>query len=56
MLASGLVLARATDTYALSFVLTGLGAAFVLTTRFNPVWVLAAGGLLGIVAGRFGLW
>lgn len=56
MLASGLVLARATDVHVLSFVLSGLGAAFVLATRLNPVWILGVGALFGIVAGRFGLW
>lgn len=56
MLASGLVLAQATDTHAMSFVLTALGAVFVLATRLNPVWVLAAGAIFGIAAGRFGLW
>jgi chromate transporter len=56
MLASGLVLARATDADGLSLGLTGIGALFVLATRRNPVWILAAGALFGVVAGRLGLW
>ena len=56
MLASGLVLARASDADGLSLALTGIGALFVLATRRNPFWILAAGALFGIVAGRFGLW
>ncbi len=56
MLASGLVLARATDADGLSLGLTGIGALFVLATRRNPVWILAAGALFGVAAGRLGLW
>ena len=56
MLASGLVLARATDASVVSFVLTGVAALFVLATRLNPVWIMAAGALFGVIAGRLGVW
>lgn len=56
MLASGLVLARATDSDALSVGLTGIGASFALATRLNPVWILAVGAVAGIIAGRYRLW
>lgn len=55
MLASGLVLARASDSGALSVVMSGIGVLFVLGTRRNPIWILGAGALFGVVAGRFGL-
>lgn len=56
MLASGVVLARASDAGALSLALTGVGALFVVATRRNPLWILVAGALFGILAGRLGLW
>jgi chromate transporter len=56
LLASGVVLARASDVDALSLGLTGIGAGFVLATRSNPVWILAVGAVLGVIAGRLGLW
>ena len=56
MLASGLVLARASDADGLSLALTAIGAVYVLATRRNPLWILGAGALFGVAAGRVGLW
>ena len=48
VLASGYILTRAADETWLAFALTAATALVVLTTRLNPLWMLAAGGLLGI--------
>jgi len=47
IMASGIVMARAADTGWPTVVLTIAAAAVLLTTRLNPIWLLALGGLLG---------
>lgn len=47
IMASGIVMARAADTGWAAAALTGLAAGTLLATRLNPIWVLAAGGMLG---------
>ena len=47
VIASGTVMARATDTGPAAAVLTVAAAILVLGTRLNPLWVLLAGGALG---------
>lgn len=47
ILASGIVMARAADTGWRAAVLTITAALALLATRLNPIWLLAAGGLLG---------
>jgi chromate transporter len=47
MAASGLVVAIAADGSKAAAVLTLVAAVIAATTRLNPVWLLAAGGLLG---------
>ena len=48
MLAGGYLLTRAADHSALAFAITGVTAATVLATRIHPLWLLGAGGLLGL--------
>jgi chromate transporter len=48
MLAGGYLLTLAADHSALAFAITGVTAATVLTTRIHPLWLLGAGGLLGL--------
>ncbi len=55
LLSSGVVTARAADETTLAFALSGLGAAYVVLSQRNPLWILAFGAFTGIVAGRFGL-
>lgn len=47
ILASGIVMARAADSGWPAAVLTIAAAFVLLSTRLNPIWLLAAGGLLG---------
>ena len=47
IIASGIVMARAADTGWPAAALTATAAVVVLTTRLNPLWLLAAGGTLG---------
>lgn len=47
ILASGIVMARAADTGWPAVVLTIAAAVGLLATRLSPIWLLAAGGLLG---------
>jgi chromate transporter len=47
MAASGLIVAIAADGSKSAAFLTIVAAAIAATTRLNPVWLLAAGGLLG---------
>ena len=44
MTASGLVLAQAADRTWIGLLLTASAAVLVFATRFNPLWVLLAGG------------
>lgn len=48
MLAGGYLITRAADQTAMGFVITGVTAAAVLATRIHPLWLLAAGGLIGL--------
>jgi len=48
MLAGGYLLTVAADHSALAFGITGVTAATVLATRIHPLWLLGAGGLLGL--------
>ena len=47
MAASALILARASDLSWMAVVTTIVAAALATVTRLNPLWMLAAGGLLG---------
>jgi chromate transporter len=49
MLASAILLPNAAATSWKSYAVTGVAAAFMLTTRFNPLWALAAAGVLGLI-------
>lgn len=46
--ASAFVLARTADNTVYAGLLTAATAAVVFATRINPLWVFAAGGLLGL--------
>jgi chromate transporter len=47
VIASGVVMARAADSGWVAASLTVAASILVLTTRLNPLWLLAAGGALG---------
>ena len=47
VLASGYVLARASDQTWVAYALTGATALLALTTRIHPLWFLLTAGLLG---------
>jgi chromate transporter len=46
--ASALVIARAADESWTSIAITGVTAGLAYWTRWNPLWMFAAAGLLGI--------
>jgi chromate transporter len=48
MLAGGYLLTLAADHSALGFAITCVTAGTVLATRIHPLWLLGAGGLLGL--------
>ncbi|HET7765130.1 MAG TPA: chromate transporter [Burkholderiales bacterium] len=48
MLAGGYLITLAADRTAAGFVITAVTAAAVLATRIHPLWLLAAGGLIGL--------
>jgi len=48
MLAGGYLITLAADHSALAFVITAAAAGTVLATRIHPLWLLAAGGMLGL--------
>lgn len=52
--ASGTVTARAADHTAVAWVLTVGSAAFMIAYKRNPLWVIMAGALVGVLAGRAG--
>ena len=54
MAANGYVLACAADATALAAVITFAAAGFVVYSSRSPLWVLAAGALLAVAAGRLG--
>jgi chromate transporter len=47
IIASGMVMAQAAGITWAAIAVTGAAAVVMLTTRLNPLWVLAAGGTLG---------
>lgn len=47
--ASGLTLAEAGDHGVGAAIVTGVTAVVVARTRLNPLWLLAAGGVLGVI-------
>lgn len=49
VLGSGYLLTRAADHNLLAYVLSGATAAAVLCSRLNPLWLLASGGVLGLL-------
>ncbi len=53
-LASGLVTARAADHDLIAVALTAGSAAFMIAYRRNPLWVIAAGATVGVLAYRMG--
>jgi chromate transporter len=48
MLAGGYLITLAADHSPLAFVITAATAGVVLATRIHPLWLLGAGGLLGL--------
>jgi chromate transporter len=48
MLAGGYLITLAADHSAVAFAITSVTATVVLATRVHPLWLLAAGGLLGL--------
>lgn len=48
MLAGGYLITLAADQTVMGFVITGVTAASVLATRIHPLWLLAAGGMIGL--------
>lgn len=52
--ASGLVTARSSDHTPLAWTLTGAAALGFALTRVNPLWILAGGALVGVVAALLG--
>ena len=55
MAANGYVLARAADATVLAAAITFAAAGFVVYSSRSPLWAMAAGALLAVAAGRFGL-
>jgi chromate transporter len=55
MVASGLITARAAGHDYVGYALTGASAAFMLTFRRNPLWIICAGAIVGLAANRLGL-
>jgi chromate transporter len=47
--ASGVIMAEAAGTSWLTYVIIAASTAFVWRTGYSPLWVLAGGGLLGLV-------
>jgi chromate transporter len=54
MAANGYVLARAADSGVVAALITFAGAAVVVYSSRSPLWVMAAGALLAVAAGRAG--
>ena len=47
IIAGGTVMARTADANWQSITITGVAAALLLTTRFNPLWIIAGAGIFG---------
>jgi len=48
VLASGIIITQAADETMWAYVLTGLTLLINMIFRFNPIWLIAAGALLGL--------
>jgi chromate transporter len=55
ILASGVAMMRTTDRNVLTLAISLMTTAFVVLTRRNPLWAVAAGTVLSLLAIRFGL-
>jgi chromate transporter len=55
MLASGTITARAADHDAVGYILTVGTAIFMHFTKRNPLWMIATGAIVGLIAHRLGL-
>jgi chromate transporter len=55
MAANGYVLARGADSGALALFITLAATAFVALTQRSPLWAMAAGAAVAVIAGRMGL-
>ena len=49
MLSSGYLLTRSADNSIAAFVLTGATVVVLMATRVNPLWLIAAGALVGAI-------
>jgi chromate transporter len=47
IIAGGTVMAHTTDASWQSIAVTGMAVGLLLTTRFNPLWIVAGAGVLG---------
>ena len=54
ILASGLVTARSSDHAVLAWAITGVSAVMFAFTRYNPLWLLAAGAVAGLAGALLG--
>jgi chromate transporter len=54
ILASGVVLARTADQGVVTWLITGGVTALLVFTRRSPLWGLATGAVVAILAGRLG--
>jgi chromate transporter len=54
ILASGVVMGRAADHGPLSVIVTAITAGFIVLTDWNPLWMLAAASLAGLVGAHAG--
>ncbi len=48
VLASGIIITRAADETMWAYLLTGLTLLINMVFKFNPIWLIAAGALLGL--------
>lgn len=55
ILASGVAIARAADAGPFAWALTAAGAAWVVFTRGNPLWILGLGGAAAVALSAAGL-
>ena len=54
MLASGVVISQAADHDVIGYGLTLTAGAFMATFKRNPLWVIAAGAIVGLIAYHLG--
>lgn len=55
IVASGVVTARAAVSSSFGFVIVAMSATFVAFTRRNPLYAVAGGAAIGLMAGRLGI-